>query len=72
MSAKNLPARLQEKSLVDFFAGHSEEISRRIGKKIDLAQQKPYTEPTTPVIPNARNFSAPLHSTATNRWVIRS
>jgi Xaa-Pro aminopeptidase len=43
VAAKNLPARLQEKSLVDFFAGHSEEISRRIGKKIDLAQQKPYT-----------------------------
>jgi hypothetical protein len=43
VSAKNLPARLQEQSLVDFFAGHSEEISRRIGKKVDLAQQKPYT-----------------------------
>ena len=43
VAAKNLPARLQEKSLVDFFTAHSEEISRRIGKKIDLAQQKPYT-----------------------------
>src|SRR5437764_10735288 len=43
VAAKNLPARLQEKSLVDFFAGHSEEISRRIGRKVDLAQQKPYT-----------------------------
>jgi Xaa-Pro aminopeptidase len=43
VATKNLPARLQEKSLVDFFAGHSEEISRRIGKRIDLAQQKPYT-----------------------------
>jgi len=43
VAAKNLPARLQEKALVDFFAGHSEEMSRRIGKKIDLAQQKPYT-----------------------------
>jgi len=43
VAAKHLPARLQEKSLVDFFAGHSGEISRRIGKKIDLAQQKPYT-----------------------------
>ena len=43
VAAKNLPARLQEKSLVDFFAGHSEEISRRVGRKIDLAQQKPYT-----------------------------
>lgn len=43
VAAKNFPARLQEKALVDFFAGHSEEISRRIGRKIDLAQQKPYT-----------------------------
>jgi Xaa-Pro aminopeptidase len=43
VAAKNLPARLQEKSLVDFFAGHSEEISRRVGRKVDLAQQKPYT-----------------------------
>ena len=43
VAAKGLPSRLQEQSLVDFFAAHSEEISRRIGKKIDLAQQKPYT-----------------------------
>jgi Xaa-Pro aminopeptidase len=43
VAAKNLPARLQEKALVDFFAGHSDEVSRRTGKKIDLAQQKPYT-----------------------------
>lgn len=43
VAGKNLPARLQEKALVEFFAGHSEEISRRIGRKIDLAQQKPYT-----------------------------
>jgi Xaa-Pro aminopeptidase len=43
VAAKDLPARLQEKALVDFFAGHSEEISRRIGRRIDLAQQKPYT-----------------------------
>jgi Xaa-Pro aminopeptidase len=43
VAENNLPARLQEKSLVDFFATHSGEISRRIGKKIDLSQQKPYT-----------------------------
>src|SRR5262252_10084972 len=43
VAAKDLPARLQEKALVDFFAGHSEEISRRIDKRIDLSQQKPYT-----------------------------
>ena len=40
---KRLPAKLQEKSLVDFFAERSEEISRRIGRRIDLAAQKPYT-----------------------------
>src|SRR5499427_2082149 len=43
VAAKDLPARLQEKALVDFFAGHSEEISRRIDKRIALSQQKPYT-----------------------------
>lgn len=43
VAEKNLPARLQEKSLVDFFANHSDEISGRIGKKIDLSVQKPYT-----------------------------
>lgn len=43
VAAKSLPARLQEQSLVDFFAAHSEDISRRIGRKIDLSQQKPYT-----------------------------
>lgn len=43
VAAKPLPAKLQEQSLVDFFSNRSEEISRRIGKKIDLARQKPYT-----------------------------
>src|ERR1022692_2122506 len=43
VAGKQLPARLQEQSLVDFFAGHSQEISRRIGREINLAQQKPYT-----------------------------
>jgi Xaa-Pro aminopeptidase len=37
------PAWLQEKALVDFFASRSEEVSRRIGRPIDLARQKPYT-----------------------------
>ena len=31
----------QEKALVDFFEGHSEEISRRIGRKIDLPSKSP-------------------------------
>lgn len=43
VAAQGLPARLQEKALVDYFAAHSEEVSRHIGKKIDLARQKPYT-----------------------------
>src|SRR5499427_2230341 len=43
VAAKQLPARLQEQSLVDFFAQRSDEVSRRIGRKISLAEQKPYT-----------------------------
>lgn len=39
----NRPAKLQEQALVDFFASKSDEVSRRIGRKIDLAAQKPYT-----------------------------
>jgi len=43
VASKQLPARLQEQALVDFFAEHSQEISERIGRKINLAAQKPYT-----------------------------
>jgi hypothetical protein len=43
VARKKSPAKLQEQSLVDFFADRSEEISKRIGTKIDLAHQKPYT-----------------------------
>jgi hypothetical protein len=43
VAAENLPARLQEQALVDYFDGHAEEVSRRIGKKVDLASLKPYT-----------------------------
>ena len=43
VSEKNLPARLQEKALVDYFESRREEVSRRIGKPIDLAMLKPYT-----------------------------
>ena len=39
----NLPARIQEQALVDYFASKSDEVSRRIGKKIDMSLQKPYT-----------------------------
>ncbi|MBN1444284.1 MAG: M24 family metallopeptidase [Planctomycetes bacterium] len=37
------PARLQEEALVNFFCSRSKEVSRRIGRDIDLALQKPYT-----------------------------
>jgi Xaa-Pro aminopeptidase len=43
VAGEQLPAKLQEQALVDFFAARSEEISRRTGRKIDLAAQKPYT-----------------------------
>lgn len=43
VAEKGLPAKLQEQALVDYFAGKSDEVSQRIGKKIDLARQKPYT-----------------------------
>jgi Xaa-Pro aminopeptidase len=43
VAENNLPAKLQEQSLVDFFAGHADEFSTRLGKKIDLVNLKPYT-----------------------------
>ena len=39
----NLPAYLQEKALVDYFAARSDEVSKRYGKKIDMVNLKPYT-----------------------------
>lgn len=43
VAAENLPARLQEQALVDYFSSRSGEVSKRIGKTIDLAALKPYT-----------------------------
>ena len=43
VAENNLPARLQEQALVDYFESRREEVSRRIGKPIDLAMLKPYT-----------------------------
>jgi len=43
VAAEGLPARLQEQALVDYFAGRSEEVSRRAGKSLNLALLKPYT-----------------------------
>lgn len=43
VASQQSPARIQEQALVDFFAQRSDEISKRIGRKINLATQKPYT-----------------------------
>ena len=43
VAKNNLPAKLQEQALVDYFEGRREEVSRRMGKNIDLAMLKPYT-----------------------------
>ena len=43
VAKNNLPAKLQEQALVDYFENRREEVSRRIGKPIDLAMLKPYT-----------------------------
>ena len=42
VARENLPARLQEQALVDYFASKSSEVSSRIGKQIDMTLQKPY------------------------------
>ena len=43
VAQNNKPARLQEQALVDYFAGRSDEVSRRIGRPVRLERQKPYT-----------------------------
>ena len=43
VAAENLPARLQEDALVRYFEGRSDEVSRRLGKRVELATLKPYT-----------------------------
>jgi hypothetical protein len=43
VAEKNLPAKLQEQALVDYFAGKSEEVSKKIGKRVELERLKPYT-----------------------------
>jgi len=43
VSKENLPAKLQEQALVDYFKEKEAEVESRIGKKIDLARLKPYT-----------------------------
>lgn len=43
VAENNLPARLQEQALVDYYESRRDEVSRRVGKPIDLAMLKPYT-----------------------------
>lgn len=43
VAENDLPARLQEQALVDYFEARRDEVNRRIGKPIDLAMLKPYT-----------------------------
>jgi hypothetical protein len=43
VAKEGLPAKLQEQALVEFFASHSAEVSRRYGKSIQLESLKPYT-----------------------------
>jgi len=39
----NLPACTIERAVLDFLASKSEEVSRRVGRPVDLPAQKPYT-----------------------------
>ena len=43
VAAEGLPARLQEQALVDYFSARAEEVSARVGRRVDLASLKPYT-----------------------------
>jgi len=43
VAKENLAARIVEETIVNFFKSRSEEVSKKIGKQIDLSRQKPYT-----------------------------
>ncbi|MES0342059.1 MAG: M24 family metallopeptidase [Candidatus Humimicrobiaceae bacterium] len=43
VAKENLPAKIQEQALVDYFKEKESEVEKRIGKKIDLVRMKPYT-----------------------------
>lgn len=43
IAENNLPAKMQEQALVDFFKSRSADVSARVGKDIDLETLKPYT-----------------------------
>ena len=40
---KGFPAKVVEQALVDYFASYSDEVSARIGRRVELEKQKPYT-----------------------------
>lgn len=43
VAENNLPAKLQEQALVDYFNAHADEVAKRIGHPINMEKQKPYT-----------------------------
>src|SRR4029078_5861835 len=43
VAQENLPAKLQEQALVDYFAGRSAEVSGRGGRPVQIGRLKPYT-----------------------------
>ncbi len=43
IAAKDLPAKLQEQALVEYFKARSKDVSRKVGRDIDLEKLKPYT-----------------------------
>jgi len=43
VAKENLPAKLQEQALVDYFRSREKEAQDLLGKKVDLVKQKPYT-----------------------------
>jgi len=43
VAEENLPAKLQEQALIDYFASRRDEVSKIAGRNIDIVRQKPYT-----------------------------
>ncbi len=43
VAEEGLPAKYQEQALINYFKAREDEVCTRIGRKIDLAKQKPYT-----------------------------
>ena len=72
VSAENLPAKLQEQALCDYFKAHEEEVCARLGKKIDFVRQKPYTGTHNGGYTECQEFSAPSPSIPRNPWAARS